>query len=130
MTILLSYKPGPLGEAALARAIIEARTHDHRLVVLNVARGDAAIEDERMSDAQAAELTATLDAAGVAHDLERIVRPGDVADEVVHAAERLDVDMIVIGLRHRSAVGKFILGSDGQRILLHSHCPVLAIKLE
>ena len=33
--------------------------------------------------------------------------------------------MIVIGLRKRSAIGKFILGSQAQRILLDSDVPVL-----
>ncbi|WP_257994723.1 universal stress protein, partial [Brevibacterium paucivorans] len=40
-------------------------------------------------------------------------------------AEEHDSSMIVIGLRKRSAIGKFILGSQAQRILLDSDVPVL-----
>lgn len=128
MTILLGYKPNGLGDAALERAIEEARRHEDRLVVLNVARGDSAIEDNRVSDAQAEKLARRLAESGVDHDVELLVEPGDVADEVIEAAERLDADLIVIGLRHRTAVGKLILGSDAQRILMHASCPVLAVK--
>lgn len=128
MTILLGYKPNALGDAALERAIEEARRHEDRLVVLNVARGDSAIEDDRVSDPQAEKLARRLAESGVEHAVELLVEPGDVADEVIEAAERLDADLIVIGLRHRTAVGKLILGSDAQRILMHASCPVLAVK--
>ncbi len=46
------------------------------------------------------------------------------------AAERSSADLIVIGLRRRSPVGKLILGSNAQRILLDAPCPVLAVKPE
>ena len=38
--------------------------------------------------------------------------------------------LIVIGLRHRTAVGKLLMGSVAQRILLDARCPVLAVKAE
>jgi nucleotide-binding universal stress UspA family protein len=38
------------------------------------------------------------------------------------------IDLIVIGVRRRSPVGKLVLGSNAQDILLRADCPVLAVK--
>lgn len=128
MTILLGYKPNALGDAALERAIEEARRHEDKLVVLNIARGDSAIEDGRLTGPQAEKVEQLLADSGIDYEVERLIEPGDVAEDIIDAAERLGADLIVIGLRHRTAVGKLILGSDAQRILMHATCAVLAVK--
>ena len=52
----------------------------------------------------------------------------DVADQVLAVADEVDAALIVVGLRRRTPVGKLIMGSVAQRILLGAHCPVLAVK--
>jgi nucleotide-binding universal stress UspA family protein len=47
---------------------------------------------------------------------------------VVDIADEVGAELIVIGMRRRSAVGKLLLGSTAQRILLDARCPVLAVK--
>ena len=47
---------------------------------------------------------------------------------VLEVARETDAALIVVGVRHRSPVGKALMGSVGQRILLDARCPVLAVK--
>lgn len=126
--ILVGFVPTPQGEAALQRAIRLAQEQGGELVVLNFSTGDAVVEGRRLYDDQLASLTETLDASGVTYTVRRESHPGNAADELLEVASRLSVDLIVIGLRRRSATGKFLFGSTAQRVLLEADCDVLAVK--
>jgi nucleotide-binding universal stress UspA family protein len=52
----------------------------------------------------------------------------DIADELLKAMDRDDAELLVIGIRHRSPVGKLLLGSVSQQLLLECAKPVLAVK--
>ena len=73
---------------------------------------------------------ARLDAAGVDHEVRKLVRGFEPAEDLIGIADDADAELIVIGLRRRSPVGKLILGSNAQRILLDAKCPVLAVKAD
>jgi nucleotide-binding universal stress UspA family protein len=52
----------------------------------------------------------------------------DVAEEMLRVARDTSAQVLVIGLRHRTPVGKMIMGSVAQHVLLDAPCPVLAVK--
>ena len=101
-------------------------------MVVNSHRGgrefdrDDAVESEQDLEAIRAELRD----AGVEHDIRQLVLGMDPADDLVNVANDVDAEFIVIGLRRRSPVGKLILGSNAQRVLLDAPCPVLAVKAD
>jgi nucleotide-binding universal stress UspA family protein len=53
---------------------------------------------------------------------------GVVANEIVRAAERLNVDQIAMGTRGMGAVGNMVLGSVAQRVLHQTSIPLLLVK--
>lgn len=128
MTIVVGYVPTPEGEAALSQAISEARNNNSTLLVINSSRGDAVVDERFAGEPVIQSIEERLAAAGVNHVIKQPVRGHDAAAEVLDAAEQQEASMIVIGLRRRSPVGKLILGSVSQRILLEADCPVLAVK--
>ena len=131
-TIVVGYVPKPEGHAALRRAAEEARLRNARLVVVNSHRGGREFdhEDAVESEEDLEAIRAELSDAGVEHEIRQLVRGMDPADDLVNVANDVDAEFIVIGLRRRSPVGKLILGSNAQRVLLDAPCPVLAVKAD
>jgi nucleotide-binding universal stress UspA family protein len=131
-TVVVGYVAKPEGEAALDRAIDEAKLRGAKVVVVNSHRGGqdfdgaAAIKAEGEMEA----VKARLDEAGVPYDLRQLVRGFEPAEDLISIAEANSAELIVIGRRRRSPVGKLILGSNAQRILLDAKCPVLAVKAD
>jgi nucleotide-binding universal stress UspA family protein len=129
-TVVVGYVPKPEGEAALERAVSEAELRGLKLVVVSSQRGGPDY-DEKASEQQDAaldEVRRKLDERGVPYVVRQLVRGFDPADDLISIAEANAAELLVIGLRRRSPVGKLILGSNAQRILLDAHCPVLAVK--
>ena len=118
--IVVGYSSKPEGRAALRRAVSEARLRGAALVVVNTS-------SEADTDGG---LASELAASGVSYDIKTPNEMHDSAEELIRTAEATDADFIVIGLRRRSPVGKLLLGSNAQRVLLDAACPVLAVKAD
>ncbi len=127
MTIVAAYSADPYGRAAVEHAAAAARDNGTRLVVVNATRGDSYVDPRFAGDAELARLEAELRDSG----LEVVIRHDvvtDVADAVLDAAEQEAASLIVVGVRRRTPVGKMLLGSVAQRVILDARCPVLAVK--
>ena len=125
--IVVGFVSTPEGHAALRAAGQEALFRKLPLVVVDLSKEGhdatpASIEPDLV------ELRADLDAARLPVDIaapESFLEP---SEHVLKVAQEIDATLIVVGLRHRTRVGKFLLGSSAQRILLEADCPVLAVK--
>jgi nucleotide-binding universal stress UspA family protein len=123
--IVVGYVDKPEGRAAVQRAAAEARLRRARLVVVN----SQSVDDPSADEALAA-VRADLTDDGLAYEV-REPSPGlEPAEDLIAVAGEVAADFIVIGLRRRSPVGKLILGSNAQRVLLDASCPVLAVKAD
>jgi len=128
MTILVAYVPRPEGRAALEMGMEMARERQERLVVVNASPGGVK-EDPTMATAQDVErVESLLASSGLEAEFKQFVRGERAVTEIEALVESLKVTLLVIGLRKRSAVGKLIMGSVAQELLLSVSCPVLAVK--
>ncbi len=128
MTILVAYAPRPEGQAALDKGLEIAKRRNEHLIVVNAGPGGTK-EDLSVAEAQDVERVEELLAkSGVNAEFKQFVRGKSAVSEIEALVDSLQVSVLVIGLRKRSAVGKLILGSVAQDILLSVSCPVLAVK--
>lgn len=130
MTIVVGYVPTREGRAAMRRAVQECVTRGVGLVVVNTVRRGKPFDAEASAsfDKELLSLSGQLDAAGLSHEIRERSATGDAAEDLIKVADELNAEAIVIGLRRRTPVGKLILGSNAQKILLDASCPVLAVK--
>lgn len=127
MSIVVAYSADRYGAAALEHAADLARKDGTRLVVVNATLGGKLVDNRFAQDAEIVALHDRL----VAEGIDVVVRHemvDDVADAVIAVADEERATLVVVGIRHRTPVGKLLLGSVAQRIILEAHCPVLAVK--
>jgi nucleotide-binding universal stress UspA family protein len=129
VSIVVGFIPTREGRAALRRAATEAELRKADLIVVNSESGkNFDSEDTDRFEAALEGVRQRLGEAGVQVEVRQLVRGKEPAEDLVETAESSHADLIVIGLRRRTPVGKLILGSNAQRILLDATCPVLAVK--
>lgn len=137
MSVVVATDASPLAAAAVQHAAQEATLRDLPLILVSHATSPrtetgAATFEQRRAEAErvVAGHADQLREQGVACTTYVPGAPTSAADAVAAAVEEHDGQLVVVGVRRRSPVGKVLLGSDAQDILLTIPCPVLAVKLD
>ncbi|MEV3904746.1 universal stress protein [Mycobacterium sp. NPDC050551] len=125
--IVVGYSADEFGRAALEHGITEAKRRDTELLVINATSGESYVDKRFAQQSEVHDVEARLTECGVPFELSQPVGV-DAAEELVRAMDRAEAELLVIGLRHRNPVGKLLMGSVAQRVLLECPKPVLAVK--
>lgn len=135
MSIVVGHRDTREGRAAFRRATDLARERSLTLHIVGAVGQPLTEDDGRAYERTRLDREQTLrglveqlgeqGVEAVAHVPVGVVRP---ADAILSVAEKVDAELIIIGMRRRSRVGKLVLGSTAQVVLLDSVCDVLAVK--
>ncbi|RLI88990.1 MAG: universal stress protein [Archaeoglobales archaeon] len=116
--------------AALDFAIEEAKIRKTKVVAIHslyggdrtksedVAKGEEILEEARRRGEK----------AGVEVETHLLVRGNEPGYDIISYADEINASLIVVGVRRRSAVGKLILGSVAQYVILNAKQPVVSVK--
>ncbi|HWE35988.1 MAG TPA: universal stress protein [Isosphaeraceae bacterium] len=133
-TILVPTDFSESSEHALRMACALARDYEARLVLLHVAPppivgGTLAVPvDPRYYREALDEALAKVEPAELRGRVERHLREGDAAAEVLRMAEEKECDLIVMGSHGRRMLGRLLLGSVAEMVMRGSPCPVLVVR--
>ena len=125
--IVIGYTADRFGQAALDDGIEQARLRDTGVLVINSTAGDAYADSTFAQSDGVRDLQARLSTSGVPFEFSQPVGV-DAATELLTAMDRPEAEMLVIGIKHRNPVGKLLMGSVSQQVLLECPKPVLAVK--
>lgn len=134
--ILVGYDGSKQAEKAAALAFSMAKAMDSRVLLFAVTRPpepatsvefEAVLDDAREHYQQAfRKLLETAHENDI--EVETDIAVGHPAEQIIHKAETIKADLVILGRRGTSLFEKWILGSVSERVLRYAHCPVMVVR--
>jgi len=129
MTIAVAHQVSATSRLALVEAVKEANYRGTDLAVLHVVDSIDADNKEAYRLGVADEIEKVVGAGPpVSWQLHLGTAGGDLGDALLGLVDAVGADLLVIGARRRSPVGKALLGSVAQTVILQANLPVLVVK--
>lgn len=130
MNILIAYEGTPAGHVALEYAKKHVKARQDKIFLVTSLFGGNKTPLEVMDDAKEAleDVTKDLESSGFSCEHHLLVRGADPGEDIVQFAQEIKADEIIISIKKKSKVAKFLLGSNAQYIILQAPCPVIAVK--
>ena len=132
--VLLASDLGGSSERAAAEAIELAADQDAILLVLNVmgpagrphlGRGHSPSDERERRERHARDIVRRATARGVTAT--SVVWHGDPAEAILEAAWTERADVVVLGSRKRTDLGRLLLGSVSSHVAAEARCPVVVV---
>jgi nucleotide-binding universal stress UspA family protein len=129
MTVAIAHQVSASSRIALEQAVKEAGFRGTDLAVLHVVESIDADNQEAYRLGISDEIEKAVGAVpAVPWRLHLATAGADLAGTLLRLVEEIDADLLVIGARRRSPVGKALLGSVAQTVILEAALPVLVVK--
>ncbi len=130
MKILVGYDDTEVSWEALVVAIVHAKVFGGKIYIFTSLEGESGISKmdlvaaeknlkraKEHADANKVECETKLS--------ETMLGPGE---DIIQYAKKKNVDQIIVGIKNKSKLGKFIFGSTARYVILEAPCPVLTVK--
>jgi nucleotide-binding universal stress UspA family protein len=130
MRILVGYD----GTNAAKDALNLAKTHAKALgasveVVTSMPKGRESEKDDIEQAERGLEYAKSLFEEGnITCNTHLLIRGMSAGEDLVEFANENNIDEVIVGVKRRSKVGKLLMGSTAQYVILKAPCPVVTVK--
>lgn len=130
MKIMVGHDKSEASKAALHTAKKHAVAFNAKVyIVTSVTQNrELALEDIQQVELRLNALKKSLKTEKIPCEVYAKVSELSPGENLVEFASENEIDEIFIGARRRSRVGKLLLGSTAQYVILNAPCPVVAVK--
>ena len=130
MKVLVGYNGSKASRLALNEAVRYARAFKATVFVMTSMEGGSGEKPEDISRANEVlnEAKTLMASEGIPYEISQLVRGMSPGEDLVYFAKDNEIDHIFLGIEKTSRLGKLLLGSTAQYIILKAHCPVTTIK--
>ncbi|HEY7570465.1 MAG TPA: universal stress protein [Nitrososphaeraceae archaeon] len=57
-----------------------------------------------------------------------VIIDSSVPNAIIGYAKKMEIDLVIVGSQGMTGLEKFLMGSVANKVIIHAHCPVLAIR--
>jgi len=130
MKIVVGYKESKLSKGILDLVKQHAKAFDATVYVISSLEGGVGekIKEIDVAKGELSYAEKVLKEAGIKAESELLIRGLSPGEDIVEFAKDKGADEIVVGVKMKSKVGKFLLGSTAQYVILNADCPVVSVR--
>lgn len=131
MKFLVCYENTSAGRAAAHLAAEYAGVWNPEIeVVTTVTREEALTRDQltALEERMKHEIPDLFKGARLPMEYSLLTDNLEPGEQIVAHAKRSKADLIFLGLKKRSRLGKMLFGSTAQHVILNAHCPVITAR--
>ena len=132
MKIMVCYDGSEDAKEGVREAVKHAKAFDALVLLVTSVSSDNKYYPEKVRPIEEAlkDARSCFDQNKIPCETHISYRAPDISagEDLVLFASNKQVDEIIVGIKRRSKVGKFLLGSDGQWVILKAECPVVGVK--
>jgi nucleotide-binding universal stress UspA family protein len=131
MNIMVAYDGSAAAKDALKLAQKHLASFGGKIEVVKSVTRKQPLDHSKIQAAEEElerEIRNQLNGNKTGYETHLVVSSNSTGQNIIWFAEIGEVDEIIIGARKRSKVGKLLLGSTAQYVILNAPCPVISIK--